>query len=75
MEIHSSVGSVVGVGVAVVGNECVLLAGLGRAGFWGRASFGYEIGVPRVLLLEFFYFAVALAIVESKHVDRSKEIP
>ena len=75
VEIHSCIGSVVAVGVAVVGDEGILLACLGRAGFWKWASFCYRIQMPGVLLFQFLDFAVALTIIISKGVDRSDEIP
>ena len=75
VEIHSCIGSVVGVGVAVVGDESILLACLGRAGFWNWASFCYRIQMPGVLLFQFLDFAVALTIIISKCVDRNDEIP
>ena len=75
MEIHGCIGSVVGVGVGVVGDEGVLLAGLGRAGFWGWASFRYMIFLAWVLLFQLLDFAVGLSKIISKRLDWSKKIP
>ena len=75
VEIHSCIGSVVGVGVGVVGNEGVLLAGLGRAGVWGWASFRYMIFLAWVLFFQLLDFAVGLSKIITKRLDWSKKIP
>ena len=75
MDIHGGIGGVVGVGVGVVGDEGVLLAGLGRAGFSGWASFRYMIFLAWVLFLQLLDFAVGLSIIISKRLDWNEEIP
>ena len=75
MEIHGCIAGVVGVGVGVVGDEGVLLAGLGRAGFWCWASFRYMIFLAWVLLFQLLDFAVGLSKIISKRLDWSKKIP
>ena len=75
MKIHSCIAGVVGVGVGVVGYEGVLLAVLGGAGFWGWASFCYQIFVAWVLFFQLLDFAVGLTKVVSEHMNWSEEIP
>ena len=75
VEIHGCIAGVVGVGVGVVGDEGVLLAGLGRAGFWGWTSFRYMVLLAWVLLFQLLYLAVGLSKIISKCLDWGKKIP
>ena len=75
MEIHGCIAGVVGVGIGVVGNEGVLLAGLGRAGFWGWTPFCYMVLLAWVLLFQLLYLAVGLSKIISKCLDWGKKIP
>ena len=75
MEIHCGIGGVVGVCVGVVGYEGVLLACLGRTGFWCWTSFGYVVFVARVFLFQLLDLALGLSIIIAKHVDWCEEVP
>ena len=75
MEIHSCIAGVVGVGIGIVCNEGVLLAGLGRAGFWGWTPFCDMVLLAWVLLFQLLDLAVGLSKIISKRLDWSKKIP